>query len=938
MFDVLPPDGSDQRSSGTSRRQRRLLSSKHRSSSQDSEADRTVQVEWKLPARLRKPIRHQLAKERRRKRERRAITGFQRRPLNTRQLTSSVKRTLKPARNVGAEHHTGDVYKEEKPSLRIAMPPYMGGFSGKASSERTTYTPARSVRRKQKSSVPSQRSARPARPARRPQPQRAHRRAEEPWQKAVLMGDRDIPYQWDEGGRSEPTHEFFERGEEVSFDHEEPAYSVETVSDEGQKVHRPRRFLSIPISLNILPGVGRSRSRTTKKKFRSEKSYKAVNAGILIVGCLLSAGLVWNLQGAGRGFRVLGSIQERSRAAYERVLSAQSALAETDFSASEAAFTDAQTQLASARAELDEALAASRYILRFADVTGTVRSGENLLAAGEAITRAGQHVSRGMEPLVGTSVLAEDEGGPTVIDAIERARWELTQARDELANADEALSSVGSPLLPDDISEQVDTLKTSVPRGLSFLDGFLEQSDLLLTVLGAEREREYLLLFANNHELRPNGGFMGSLALVGVDRGVVEDINVQTVYDPDGQLQELIAPPNPLSSITNRWYLRDTNWFVDYAVSARKSAEFFEKEGGPTVDGVILITPEVIRSLIGLTGPIQVPGYDVEVSAENFYEVVQAQVTYEYDEQANRPKQFLADLTPILLNRLFEGDVHSNIELLGSLTSTLGRKDMLLYFKDDEVQAEVEKLGWAGRLPKDAQGFFAVNNANIGGHKSDQFIEQEIDFRSEVRENGDVEVVATIRRTHRGPSEVGDYDYPEGENPAIKDNVVYQRVLVPKGAELLEADGFSKEADVPQLVVPDPELDLVVDPDVAEWQRGQSVDRGGTMVGVEAGYTFFANWMITKPGETSVGLYRYVIPKHADLPGIFDDASKYSTYIAKQPGDFRTEIRASVMLPDSLNVIHTAPDDGVTVHEGREIVYRGLLTGDVVVGGVFEKE
>ena len=841
MLDVIPSGDA-----GSFKRGRKTRPSKH-----------VLKVDWRVPARLRRPVRQQVAGVGRRKKNR-MVSGFYPRPLTTQKLS-------------------GDLYRGSAPRIQVSAPPYLGraarGASVASASAITTPFP------RSRSVLPL-----PANPA------------------GKLQGEKVSERSEDGGGA-------------------------------GAVVQKPKR-LKLPFRVDFLGAVP---SHVSFRKIPLRK----LNLGILLVGCLIAAGFIWNLQGAGRAFAVLGSVVARAEGAYSRLSDARAALAETDFASSEAAFGDAQELLTQARGELEEALATSRYALRAADVTGTLASGQALLTAGERLTKAGQHMSRGLGLLFSSEVTAEGEqiGSPTLVTALQEARGELTEASRLVHEANELIQKTGGGLLPEQSQEQVQQLKEQLPTVENLLGDFLQQSELLLEVLGAERQRDYLLLFANNHELRPVGGFIGSVGLVNVDRGVVEEIDVQTVYDGDGQLKEYIAPPDPLLPITDRWYLRDSNWFVDWPVSARKAAGFFEKEGGPTVDGVILLTPNVIRDLLALTGPIEVPGYDIEISSDNFFEVTQHEVTYGYDKELNQPKQFLADLTPLLLNKLFVGEEDRKLELLGALTRSLGRKDMVLYFRDDNLQEQVENVGWAGAVPQDKLGFLYVNNANIGGHKSDQFIEQEIDYRADVGKGGDVEVTLAIRRTHRGPQEKGDYEYPGGEDPSRKDNVVYQRVLVPQGAELFDAHGFASQSQIPRLVKINEDVQYVADADVAEWQVGQEIHKTGTKIGEEAGYTFFGNWVITKPGETSVGLYRYVIPGAAEIPGILGSAGSARLYIAKQPGDARSQVRAAIQLPEGYRIIHSVPQSGATQHSAREMAYRADLSGgDVLTGVVFEEE
>lgn len=656
---------------------------------------------------------------------------------------------------------------------------------------------------------------------------------------------------------------------------------------------------------------------------------------LLIIGCVFASACIWSLQGAGRGTAIFSRIEGRAAKAFQDVVAAQGALANVDASGSERSFQSAFGELTAAQKEMDEALASSKSILRTLDVTGTVRSGQDLLAVGASLAKAGEHISRGIQPFLGK------EEGKTLTDAISTAQPELSDAQAQLEDAKRVLDGISGSFLPDGLTEQVQQLKQVVPRALNAVSLLHQESDTLLALLGATRDRQYLFLFANNDEIRPVGGFIGTVGLVNIDRGTVEAVDVRSVYDGDGQLKEFLAPPNPLLPIVDRWYLRDSNWFVDFSQSASKAAQLFEKEGGPTVDGVVLLTPSVIENLLAVTGPIAVPGYAQEVSAENFVTVTQGEVTYNYDRQQNTPKKFLSDLTPILLTKLFASSGGSGsamqMKTLSAFTKSLAEKDMLLFFRDEAAQRQAEDLGWAGSLPPNALGFLMVNNANIGGHKSDQFIEQEIDARTTILDNGDADVVVTVRRTHKGPQENISYPYPPGENPATKVNTVYQRLLVPKGAQLIESKGFTPESDVTRPILTPSDIPLQADPDVTAWQLSQRRSPTGTAIGSEAGYTFFANWIVTKPGETTVTLTHYRVPNAVRMPSYLHPVSSYSLALYKQPGQQRTAIRASVQLPQGMNIVHAVPDSGVTRDSNSSIVYRGELTADVLPGIVFER-
>ncbi len=876
-----------------------------------------VKITWKLPVRLRRPMNQEVTRLKKEK-----DVQFEKRTIVT-QIPSNRPPYLSARKNVGVEWHTGDVYMKSRPNAPLSLPPYMGSFFKQA---------VGSVRAVKKSGdIKLVRKKRPVEVLASRKSQvgmgdvgvkhinnKAKGRLKR--ERAGYSSERDVPYV------------FSEKKEEQG-----DLKNVQEEVESSEKINLPNGFfLSLFNSffgLKKLMYVPVRYVRAAKFTLRGKRP--VFNTALLLIGFLCLYGVVWGLQGVGQGLSALDSVKGRVESAYESTVFAQAALAEADFEESEESFKHAEILLQEAQKDMQAAMSSFHRVLRYVDVTGTVRSGEELLVAAEEMARAGQHISKGVAALL-EGQLSMGDGG-SLVDAIGLARQEFTLVLDDLDRASRALDKVGSPFLPDDIKEQVNTLRETVPKIEKTMNMFLDQSGVLLTMLGAEQERQYLILFQNNHEIRPTGGFIGSVGLIDVDKGVVEKIDVQSVYNPDGQLKDFIAPPDPLLPVTNRWYMRDANWFVDYPTSARKVSQFFEKEGGPTVDGVIAMTPEVVRGLLSVTGPVEVPGYDVTIDADNFWEVTQDQVSYSYDKQLNKPKQFMADLTPLLLNKIFKAPAEESLMVLKVLAEMIEQKYLLLYFRDDDLQERLREAKWSGELPRDMKGLLAVNNANIAGHKSDQFIEQEIDYRMELMLNGDVDVMATIRRTHNGPTEASDYEYPEDENPSTKDNIVYQRVLVPEGAELIDAQGFAAESIIPRFVRAEPGIKLSADPEVAEWQRAQVKHESGTMIGKEAEHTFFANWLITKPGETTVALYHYRLPKHVVMPNIVDPAELFQAMIVKQPGDMRTNVRVSMSIPKGMRIVHTVPDDGVTQVSSQEIIYRGMLRRDVIVGMVFER-
>jgi hypothetical protein len=79
----------------------------------------------------------------------------------------------------------------------------------------------------------------------------------------------------------------------------------------------------------------------------------------------------------------------------------------------------------------------------------------------------------------------------------------------------------------------------------------------LPSILGKDGIKTYLILFQNNMELRPTGGFIGSYGLATFDSGRLTDLTINDVYSADGQLNGHVEPPAPIKD-----YLGEANWWL----------------------------------------------------------------------------------------------------------------------------------------------------------------------------------------------------------------------------------------------------------------------------------------------------------------------------------------------------------------------------------------
>jgi len=111
----------------------------------------------------------------------------------------------------------------------------------------------------------------------------------------------------------------------------------------------------------------------------------------------------------------------------------------------------------------------------------------------------------------------------------------------------------------------------------------------LPSILGQDTNKNYLILFENNMELRPTGGFIGHTVLQNFGGGKLNGLDINDIYSADGQLKGHGEPPAPIKNYLGEanWWFRDSNWDPDFPTSAERAEWFLNKEMDQNFDGVI---------------------------------------------------------------------------------------------------------------------------------------------------------------------------------------------------------------------------------------------------------------------------------------------------------------------------------------------------------------
>jgi RNA-binding protein YhbY len=630
--------------------------------------------------------------------------------------------------------------------------------------------------------------------------------------------------------------------------------------------------------------------------------------------------------------RVLGASEE----AVNSLFSAGQFASEMDFKGAQESFKQAADKFFAAQNELKSI---SATLLKLASIAPNedlrfASESKNILEAGQEAAELGSNLS-----LAIGSFLKENRSAGSIGEALGDFILYGSKAAVNANNLDQSLSKINLKNISIEYQDEFRLAKETSEFLAKSLEETVDLARAAQVFLGEGDLKRYLVVFQNNAELRATGGFIGSYALVDFSQGKIKNIEVPAggSYDTEAGLKVNIVAPEPLHLVNPLWHFWDANWWPDWPTSAKKLMWFYENSGGPTVDGVISLTPTVLERLLNVIGPIDMTEkYGVVINADNFWETTRSIIEVSNENfktlkdsasttEEVKPKAIIGDLAAEIIKELPERlDRKTLIKLVKSFEASLNEKHILFYFTDDILQEKIEKYGWDGKIKHTAWDFLSVVNTNIAGGKSDRRIKEIISHKAQIFNDGSIIDTVVIKRTHTGLTLT--------DSSGVR-NVNWMRIYVPLGSKLLEASGFRKPN---KIYFEKPEEEWKEDFDVLSNEGTYRIhEESGTKIYEESGKTVFANWSMVDPGQTVEIYLKYQLPFKLQEKNAYTVIEKireslnpaqknlhtYALLVQKQSGSIPSEINSKLILPESMNIIWFYPNK-------LNIVKNGWTVGD----------
>ena len=444
-----------------------------------------------------------------------------------------------------------------------------------------------------------------------------------------------------------------------------------------------------------------------------------------------------------------------------------------------------------------------------------------------------------------------------LLSSLHNSHDRLLEMQAKLRIAQQDLADLHELNVSPALLDAVEPFEVLLPDLIAGVDFFIPLSASVDEIAGVGESRQWMMLFMNNTELRPGGGFIGVVGLLTMNNGDLENFLVQDVYDIDQAALDseayFVTPPSPITEYLsiNEWFLRDSNWSPDFAESSETAITLLRQEVAltgqpvPEIHGVFGFTPNVAEDLLELTGPVEVDGH--VFTHENVVELLEFEVEFGFVDDGiayDDRKSIVSDLADEVLSKVYDLPVSEWGSLFDIFVKSFSNKQMALYASDDQAQAAFVDAGWSATMDTGhVDDVLMVVDANLGALKSDPKVDRHITYTVEPDGDG-YRATVDIEYTHNGVFDLFTSTYR-----------TYTRVYAPLGSELISAEGAYKHPNsfIPREV------------DVAE----------------ELGMTSFGTFTWVDPQKSGTLSFTYALP---DDVAEAIDSGLYQLKVFKQIG------------------------------------------------------
>jgi len=386
----------------------------------------------------------------------------------------------------------------------------------------------------------------------------------------------------------------------------------------------------------------------------------------------------------------------------------------------------------------------------------------------------------------------------------------LDQIETKVAAIQTAIDKIDASRYPEEfqgyqIKSNLVKFQETVDEGYKFIKDGKPIIGKISWLLGKDSSRKYLVVFQNDGELRPSGGFWTAYSTLIVKNGKVTPGTASNIYDLDDKLNSKVPAPRIIKTYhINVPYLnlRDNNLSPDFPTDAQIFLEQYTKAMGSKdkFDAVISIDTNLLVDMVGILGKLDTRVGTFTTEPDKRCNGCPS-IIYELEWISGRPrnyieknrKDFLNPLMSSLLTNLMGSEKSKMGSIIEAGIKNINQKHVMFYFPDEEMQNIGNLANITGKIidvNKDVD-YMHLNDANFASAKSNIFITQKIKHDITIKD-GVAEHKISV--TYTNPAPASNCNLEKGDlclNAAQYRDMF--RFYVPIGSKLIKMTGSEVE-------------------------------------------------------------------------------------------------------------------------------------------------
>jgi len=385
----------------------------------------------------------------------------------------------------------------------------------------------------------------------------------------------------------------------------------------------------------------------------------------------------------------------------------------------------------------------------------------DLVSAGQTGARVGEQV---FAAFTTTGAMSHTPPtGQTWLDVLQAHTADIRSMVNNYDQARAVRTTIDDRLLPASLAHQLGTFDRLSAR--VNVDRLANQD--LPAVIGALGERgpqRYMFLFQNWGELRPAGGFPGTVALVTIDRGQIRDYQFFDVHDLSDDYVRLrpakLPEPWPIQQYfpQDGFLIQDATWYADFPKSGQQFMAMYTATDWPSINGMVAVEPSLVSDLLRVTGPmtVNIDGEDRLITADNVYDEIERPRKLRIEgiisgPENNLHKEALGTIGKALVDRLKASPRGELISAGKSVMAAADRRDVQIYVADSKVEAMLDQRRWSGRLvPDSGVPTLAITYGNLVTDKSSTNLQPTTTLTLSPPSGGRIQATLDLHLTNTG--------------------------------------------------------------------------------------------------------------------------------------------------------------------------------------------